>query len=275
MNRGKQTELFNLIRSAKVYDLEFDRFTGMPGFFPGQPQYFYMLNMRHEDEYDLSANGLRTGSAGILLMVDHSGTHIDALCHMASELRLYDGSKITKEVQTPTGFTKLGAETIKPILSRGILLDVANSLNYDTLPEEYLITVDDVVETCKKQQTTIQPGDSVLVRTGYGRHWNDAAKYSRAAGVSLEASLWIADKKPILVGADNMTWEVPKIRDKQTNTTAPAHWQLMALKGIYIIENLFLEELARDRVYEFLFVALPIKLKGATGSPLRPIAVVV
>ncbi|MEM4382747.1 MAG: cyclase family protein [Candidatus Caldarchaeum sp.] len=275
MDRQKQQKLLEMLRSAKIYDLEFERFNGMPGFFPGQPQYFYILNMRHEDEYDPTLNGLRSGSAGILLMVDHSGTHIDALCHMASDLKLFDGTKITREIQNPEGFTKLGAETIRPILTRGVLLDVASSLNCDTLPEEYLITLDDIAETCKKQGTDIQLGDAVLVRTGYGKYWSDPKKYSKAAGVSFEASMWIAEKKPILVGADNMTWEHPKNRDVKTNTTAPAHWQLIALRGIYIIENLYLEELARDKVYSFLFIALPIKLKGATGSPLRPVAIVI
>jgi len=271
--RTKLLTLFELISSAKIYDLEFERYAGMPGFFPNQPQYYYLLNMRHEDEYDPAENGLRTGSAGVIMMVDHSGTHIDALCHMASELKLFDGTPISRRIQTPAGFIKLGAETIKPIVTRGVLLDVPATLDKDPLPDGYSISIDDLKTTCEEEGVELKEGDAVLVRTGFGKFWDEPIKYSKAAGVSLEASTWIADKKPVLVGADNLTWELPRTRDRTTNTTAPAHWQLVALKGIYIIENIYLEELARDKVYEFLFIGLPLKLRGATGSPLRPIAI--
>jgi kynurenine formamidase len=90
--------------------------------------------------------------------------------------------------------------------------------------------------------------------------------------VAKSGTLWAADKGVVAVGADNMAWDVPDERDPETGATLFAHLYLLPQKGIYIIENVNLEELARDRVYTFAFVGIPLKLQGATGSPLRPLA---
>jgi len=120
----------------------------------------------------------------------------------------------------------------------------------------------------------IGEGDIVLVRTGNGAIWHDATAYLRAGGMSADASSWLASLRVQAVGADNMAWDEVGVVDPDLNVSLPGHLILLVRHGIYIIENLNLEELARDRCYEFTFICLPLKIQGATGSPVRPIAVV-
>ena len=114
----------------------------------------------------------------------------------------------------------------------------------------------------------------MLVRLGSGAVFEDRAAYEAAGGVSGEASEWIAAREPLLVGADNLAWDVPGVVDEGTGTTLPGHVHLLVRSGIYIVESLNLEALAADGVREFAFVCLPLKLRGGTGSPVRPIALV-
>jgi kynurenine formamidase len=120
----------------------------------------------------------------------------------------------------------------------------------------------------------VQAGDVLLVRTGFGALWNDEATYLQAAGIAKSGTLWAAERGVVAVGADNMAWDVPAERDPETGATLFAHLYLLPQKGIYIMENLYLEELARARCHVFAFIGIPLKFRGATGSPLRPLALV-
>src|SRR5262249_7592020 len=102
--------------------------------------------------------------------------------------------------------------------------------------------------------------------------WNDEAAYLQAAGVSKSGTLWAAEHGVTAVGADNMAWDAPDERDPDTGATLFAHAYLLPQKGIYIIENLYLEDLARERCCTFAFGGVPPKFRGATASPLRPLA---
>lgn len=271
LNTNELIEIFT--KKAKIYDLEHVRYIGMPAYEPVQPGLLYFLYRHHENYYKPEVAGPRSSSSGLIIMTDQSGTHIDARCHQASHLTLPGGIKVTPDVETPWGFTKLGAEEIPPIVGRGVLIDVA-ACTQDPLPEEYEIKLDEFLDTIKKEGVEIKENDIVLVRTGYGKYWNEPEKYFKAAGISKEVSLWLGEKNVLAVGSDNLAWDVPKYVDPETRSKLPAHLFLLARKGIYIIENVNMEEISRDRVYEFLFMGLPLKFKGATGSPLRPIAVV-
>jgi kynurenine formamidase len=204
---------------------------------------------------------------------EHSGTHIDALCHQAEEFRLYGDREINANIQTSQGFTELGAETIAPIMEHGVLLDLALYRGVDRIAAGNPISRDELEAAAQKQGVQIGEGDVVLVRTGNGALWKDPEVYLQAGGVSGSASQWLADKKIMAVGADNMAWDEMGLFDADFNVTLPGHLILLVRSGIYIIENLFLEELARDERYEFTFVCLPLKLRGATGSPVRPVAI--
>jgi kynurenine formamidase len=265
--------LAELLRSARVFDLEQPRFAGMPIHPSHQPGYFYALHRRHRDTYQPTIHGPRSSASGVLTMMEHTGTHIDALCHQACGLRLF-GNVPTDRAETPFGFTQLGVETVPPLLGRGALLDVAGWKGVERLPAKYGITADELAGCAAAQKTEVRHGDVLLVRTGYGAIWNCEAEYLDAAGVVKSGTLWAADRCVVAVGADNMAWDTPDERDPETGATLFAHAYLLPQKGIYIIENLNLEELARERCYTFAFVGIPLKLRGATGSPIRPLALV-
>jgi kynurenine formamidase len=158
-----------------------------------------------------------------------------------------------------------------PLVGRGVMLDVAG--DEKMLPPEYSISAGDLEEAATRAQIEIRAGDVVLVRTGCGALWADPAAYVRGPGVSAAGSTWLIERKVRAVGADNLAWDLIGPTDPELNVTLPGHILLLVRAGIPIIENLFLEELAAAAVHEFVFVCLPLKMRGATGSPVRPIAI--
>ena len=265
--------LATLLARARVFDLEQPRFAGMPVHPAHKPGYFYGLHRRHRDSYKPERFGPRSGASGVLTMMEHSGTHIDALCHQACDLKFFGGVAVD-EVERTDGYRAHGAETIKPLLTRGVLLDVAGWKGVEMLPQNYAITADDLDGCARASGVQIDPGDVLLVRTGFGRTWNDEATYLNAAGVSKAGNVWAADRKVVAVGADNMAWDSMEERDPETNMMLYGHVHLLVTHGIHIIENLNLEELAAAGHHEFCFVGVPLKFRGATGSPIRPLALV-
>ncbi len=261
------------LASTQVYDLEQPRFYGMPIFSSHKPGYFYALHRRHRDTYQPEVHGPRTGASGVLTMMEHSGTHIDALCHQACDMKMY-GELPVDGVETPAGFKNLGVEHVPPLLGRGVLLDVAGFKGVERLPSMYGITGDDLEGCAKGQGTQVQKGDVLLVRTGFATLWNQEGPYLDSAAVAKSGSVWAMNHGVRAIGADNMTWDLPGQRDPETGATLYAHVHLLARKGIYIMENLNLEALAKDRHYEFAFLGIPLKFMGATGSPIRPLALV-
>lgn len=264
------SSLIRELASSRVYDLEQPRFFGMPNAPSHLPGFVYTLHRHHESGGEES----RTSASGLVISPEHAGTHIDALCHQAEELQMYGGIQADPSVQSGFGFTKLGAETIAPILARGVLLDIASHSGVARLPERHLITATEFEMTAAAQGTSVQKGDVVLVRTGYGAHWDDPKLYEHAAGVHASGSRWLADRQVRVVGADNVAWDIFGLRDEEMGVSLPGHVILLVRNGIHILEHLYLEQLAQDRVHEFAFVCLPLKMRGATGSPIRPIAVV-
>ena len=255
---------------TRIYDLEQPRYFGAPTFPSHAPGLVYTLHRRHE-------RGLpeaRTSASGTFYTTEHSGTHIDALCHQAENLHLYGGREVDARLQTSTGFTELGVETIAPFVNSGVLLDVARQRGVERIVEGQPITRADLEATTQRQGIAINAGDIVLVRTGNGALWHDPDAYLRAGGMHSDASAWLVDRHVKAVGADNVAWDENGFVDEELHVTLPGHLILLVRNGIYIIENLFLEELARDERYEFTFVCLPLKIRGATASPVRPIALV-
>jgi kynurenine formamidase len=260
----------NFSTQSRVYDLEQPRYFGAPVHPSHAPGLHYTLHRRHEPV----ENEHRTSASGFVYMAEHSGTHIDALCHQAEEMHLYGGQAINPAIQTPAGFTALGVETIAPIIARGLLLDIARYRNVERITAGNMITRADLEATAQSEGISIHEGNVVLVRTGNGAIWDDAEEYLRAGGMSADASQWLAEQRVAAVGADNMAWDEMDYVDADFHVSLPGHLILLVRHGIHIIENLNLEELARDRCYKFTFICLPLKIRGATGSPVRPIAVV-
>jgi kynurenine formamidase len=188
------TTLAEQLHAARVYDLEQPRFAGMPIHPSHRPGYFYALHRRHRDTYRPDAQGPRSSASGVLTMMEHSGTHVDALCHQACGLRMFGGVEVDA-AETPTGFARLGIETVPPLLGRGVLLDVCGHKGERLLPPRYGIRADELASCAAAQGVEVRAGDVLLVRTGYGALWHgEEQTYLDAAGVSKSGTLWAAER---------------------------------------------------------------------------------
>jgi kynurenine formamidase len=165
----------------------------------------------------------------------------------------------------------VGIDVTPPIVRRGILLDVAGALGKSVLPPAFPIGQKELEKTVAKEDVSFRAGDVVLIRTGWAKYWKDARKFASnekgAPGVNLEAAKWLVAHKMAFTGSDTTAYEKTPAHD------LPVHAFLLPQKGIQLMEMLNLEAIARDRVYEFLFVALPLRIIGGTASPIRPIAI--
>jgi kynurenine formamidase len=259
--------LLEALGAARIFDLEQPRYAGAPIHPAHAPGFNYFLHRQHA--VGGPEGQPRTSASGIVVMPEHSGTHIDALAHQAENLVLHGGIRADSSVQTSSGFKVLGIETMAPLLCRGVLLDVAGNKR---LAPDYAISAEELQGTARAQGVEVREGDAVLVRTGYGAIWDKPADYLRAAGVSGAGSRWLAGLKVQAVGADNMAFDTIDGFDAEVGSTLPGHVLLLVRAGIPIIENLNLEELAAAGIHEFAFICLPLKMRGVTGSPVRPLA---
>ena len=154
-----------------------------------------------------------------------------------------------------------------------VLLDVAAYKGVDMLGDNYEITVADIEGTLARENVDIHEGDVVIFHTGWGSLWMvDNDRYNASEpGPGIPAARWLADKGIVMTAADS--WSVEVMPNPDSRLVNPVHQELITKRGIYNLENLDTSELARDRVYEFMFVFCPLRLKGATGSPGNPIAI--
>jgi kynurenine formamidase len=208
----------------------------------------------------------------VVAEIGQVGTQFDGFSHQTIGNSLYNCFKMD-EVSTRDGFTKLGIENVGFLMTRGVLLDIAALKGLDILPDTYEITVADLQAALKRQNLTLEAGDAVIVHTGWGRLWDrDPARYGKGnPGIGVAAAEWLARQNPMLVGADTAPVEVSPNPDKKISL--PIHQIMLAVNGIHLLENLKLDELAQKRVYEFALMLEPLKLQGATGSTVAPVAV--
>jgi kynurenine formamidase len=258
-------------RQVAVYDLEQPRFQGMPIHESHLPGYAYFLHRRHADSLN-APDGPRSGASGVIVSMEHAGTHIDALSHQAENQTLFGGVQV-QEVTGGRGFTRHGVEEIAPIVAPGVLLDLARHRGGAALESGEVIGVDELQQCANAQGVMMSEGMVVLVRTGNGAYWRDVDRYLPGPGMDGDVSLWLAEAKVLAVGADNMAWDAIGRHDPAAGCELPGHLYLLVRSGIYIIENLYLETLARDERWIFSFICTPLKFVGATGSPVRPIAI--
>jgi kynurenine formamidase len=173
----------------------------------------------------------------------------------------------------PQRVTKLGIQNVGALITRGVLLDVAGYKGVDMLGDTYEITQEDIEGAARKQNVTFQPGDAVLTRTGWSRLWGkDNARYGRGnPGLGVKAAQYLLAKDPMMLGADTAPVEVNPNPDKLVSL--PIHQLALVVHGVHLLENLNLEELSAKGVNEFALIMQPLKLQGATGSTVAPIAV--
>lgn len=216
------------------------------------------------------ADGVSSANDQVFMSL-HTSTHIDAIGHFSKDGRLFGGIDVATHQTGPGGMAAHGIETVQPILRRAVLLDVAGFKDRSTLDPDYIITSKDLEAVARAEGVDLRPGDVVLVRTGWAQFWDDPSVFlgvgSSVPGPTLEGARWLAAAGVSIVGGDHAAFEF-------WPTQGQVHGFLLAERGIHIIENLNLEELAKEKVYSFLFVALPLRFVGATASPIRPLAIV-
>lgn len=202
------------------------------------------------------------------------GTQFDGPGHVGRVMTMADGSTTevfyngftAEEMESPYGLRALGIENVKAIITRGILIDIAAYKGVETLPGGYRVTLDDVLKTLSHQglsESDIEPGDALLFNLGWWHHWPGQKSLSSAPYASRELLQWIIDRKACMIGSD-ASFDGPG---------SYTHTDLVLSNGIFNLEFMTFEHLGKEKVYTFLFIFTPLRLKGATGSPGRPVAV--
>jgi kynurenine formamidase len=279
-----------LVREGKVYDLgvPYDRQSfKWPGHSAGEViLYRGPEGVHREGDFrpvaDPKSNPNHMGwHSCALFLNDNVGTQIDGLGHVTTgeDNHWYNGFK-ESDWGSNFGVRKCDATTIPPVITRGVLLDVAGLRKVDALPSHYKITAEDLQACLERQKTELHPGDTVLIRTGEMRYWGkngaDHAKLGQhdSAGIDLGAAKWLVEQHgPVIIGSDTSGLEYGP-RPDEAATFIPVHRYLLVEQGVHIGEFHFLEDLARDGVYEFCYVCMTNKIRGTTaGFTMRPIAI--
>ena len=270
------TNFINAMKSARVIELNFiwDRNSPLLGL---NPPFTIGLQTSHKQTKGMIPGGIAFAADMMFFSGQHGSPTIDALGHISDNMKLFGGVDAATS-EDAAGLLKLGIEAYpkERFVNRGVLLDVARFKNVEALAPGYEITADDLEATAKAEGVEVQQGDSVLIRTGYGKFFEaDKARYmGLRPGPGESAARWLAGKKIFLTGDDQMTYEV----FPQQGSVFPCHRILIADNGIYIVENMNLEELSKaladTKVYEFVLVLNPPRIRGATGAAANAFAII-
>ena len=270
------TNLISSLKSARVIELNFiwDRNSPLLGL---NPPFTIGLQTSHKQTSGMIPGGIAFAADMMFFSGQHGSPNIDALGHISDNMKMFGGADAAAN-EGATGLLTLGIEAYpkERFINRAVLLDVARFKNVEALAPGQEITAQDLEATAKAEGVDIHPGDSVLIRTGYGKFFEaDRAKYSGLRpGPGESAARWLAEKKIFLAGDDQMSFEVVP----EKGTIFPCHRILIADNGIYIVENLNLEELARalaeSKVYDFALILNPPRIRGATGAAANAFAII-
>ena len=270
-----------LVKTGKVYDIGQVYERGMPLF--DQRTYAMFIPSSPTGGPFGEKNQLMYHDEFLCAEIGQVGTQFDGLAHIGTRMEMADGTTqnvfyngiTSEEMKGPYGVQKLGIEHVKPIFTRGFLIDVAGFKGVDTLPNSYEVTVADVRGALEKQgidEDSIMEGDAVFFRYGWALLWSDGDAYNtNPPGIGMEVGQWIVDKKVSMIGSDQWNSEVTPSPGE--GMAFPVHQLLITENGIFNLENMQYEDLVADGVHEFLFIFNPIRFKGGTGSPGRPIAI--
>jgi len=260
-----------VFQDLKILDLGRQLAPGMPTS-PSHPDFVHSVQRRHGDK--IRADG-GSGSSDLLVLGAHVGTHIDALSHASHDGLLFGGVS-TSEVMEGGSFKTLGADEIEPFIRPCVVLDIATFMGVECLEGGFEISAS-LLESCAEhQQTTINSGAVVFIRTGWGTKYGDPDAYigheSGVPGIGEEGAKWLAERNVHCVGADTIAFE--RIEPGKGHYKLPAHRVLLVESGIYIIEALNLEPVKETAIYCFDVVVSPLNIKGGTGAPVRPLALI-
>jgi len=256
-----------LIRTGEVIELGQVLHGSMPFFGPR------IFNMQVKRTNVLPESNRRWSNEEIVTTeLGQVGTQIDGFAHQTIGNGLYNCFKL-EDTATRTGFTKLGIENAGALMTRGVMIDVAALKGVDMLSDTYEITVQDLQAALKRENLALQAGDAVIINTGWGRLWGkDNVRYMKTEpGIGVAAAEWLVRQDPMLVGSDN--WGVEVVHNPDPQLNEPVHQIMLVVNGVHLLESLKLDELAAKRAYEFAFIVQPLKIQGATGSTVAPVAV--
>lgn len=274
-----RSEILARVSGEGVYDLSVEYFIGMPSWqAAGDPHYrMWMTHTPHGTVTDdplgvgrtMNEHVSYTGAA--ISLYTHMGTHIDSLNHFGLNGQIWNGFSASTHLGD-RGWQVGGAEKIPPLIARGILIDVAAAKGVEMLPAGYRVTRNDLVDALDEQDVELRLGDVVLIRTGRMKLYDDAAAYmDNPPGIGMAAARFLVEESgAMIVGADNLSLEA--FPSELETDYVPVHTYLLAEQGTPILELVFLEDLSRDKVYEFAFIGGSLKLRGADAAPIRPIA---
>jgi kynurenine formamidase len=257
------------VTDGRVHDLSLDLGEHVP---QGNPGAFvpFSLTWRTTPEGCGHAGSDFAYAAEAIIGTPHVGTHIDGLAHVAAQGRIYGGF-LASEVRHDRGFTQHGMETVPPIVGRAVVLDVAGHRGQPALPDGYEITVDDLRASLDRTGERVQRGDVVLVRTGKVReYYTDAAAYQAGQpGVGVDAAVWLYEQGMAVLGTDTTGSEPLPFADANRTT----HAAMLVDRGVHLLENLDLDAVSAQAISRGLFVCLPLRITGATGSWVRPVLI--
>jgi kynurenine formamidase len=204
--------------------------------------------------------------------IGHVGTQFDGFAHQTIGNSLYNCFDVDA-IASRGGFTKLGVHQVGTLMTRGVLVDVAALKGVEMLPDTYEITVTDLQRALERQKLTLEPGDAIIIRTGWGGFWGkDNARYVKTnPGIGIAAAEWLAKQDPMLVGSDN--WSIEVAPNPNPALSLPIHQILLVVNGIHLLENLDLGALAAARADTFALIVQPLKIEGGTGSTVAPVAI--
>ncbi len=286
---GKNDELGNLnyiddkkvlsslrmVKYGKVYNLSHVIFNGMADRLTHGPFFFNILLRPYDNDYYKIYDNKYGASLGRIEMCDHTGTHLDSLNHMAYNNKLFNNID-AYENTTNLGSKRLGMEKTIPIITKGIMVDVAYIHKKDKIEPGYAITREETEDFLSEHNIKIEKGDAVFFYTGISKEFNNPKNYDKyydsSPGIGYDLAKFLAEKNVSVTGSDTPSSEVtpPEIK----NTRLPVHQYLIAKSGIRLIDNIKLDELSMDKIYEFTFICLPLLIKGATASPVSPVAII-
>jgi len=270
MNHQKPAAVLNatrLIKSGEIVELAHVLGPQMP--FSGTRRFDVHTKRTFMNQF---SNQRGSNEELVVTELGQVGTQFDGFAHQTHLDSWYNCFKVSENA-TRSGFSKLGVEKVGMVMTRGVLIDVAALKGVDTLPDTYEITVQDLQQALQRQGTKLQPGDAVLINTGWGRlYGKENARYMKTCpGVGVAAAEWLVRQDPLLVGADN--WPVEVSPSPDTQLSLPGHQIFLVVNGIHLLENVKLDELAAKKVYEFAFAMQPLKIQGGTGSTVSPVAI--
>jgi kynurenine formamidase len=257
-----------LVRNGRLWELSHELFAGMPSH-PNHAPFGMRLAQRHGDK---PREGGYSAANELITMSGHHGTHIDALGHVSVDGLLFGDVPVADVQAGDSGLTARHVAELPPFIGRAVVIDVPGSQGREELDPGEEVSVADLERALGAAGASIEPGDAVLIRTGWGARWPDPDRFFPVGGdqpgPGEAAARWLAGQRVAAVGSDTMAFE----RVLAARNAMPVHSLMLRHSGIPILEKLRLEEIAAAGVAACLLIVLPLLVRGATGSPVRAVA---